>query len=70
VLDNAVEQGREGLRITKGARRDAIKDGRELGLKLVVVVQMAVAKILDILREVTEKEDILFANFASDFDLV
>jgi hypothetical protein len=31
---------------------------------------MPVAKILNILSEVTEKEDILFSNFASDFDLV
>jgi hypothetical protein len=69
VLDDTVEQCREGLRVTKGARRDGIEDGSELGLKLVVVVQMAVAKILNILREVTEEEDVLFANLASDFNL-
>jgi hypothetical protein len=30
---------------------------------------MAVAKVLNILREVTEEEDVFFANLASDFNL-
>jgi hypothetical protein len=35
-----------------------------------VAVEMAVAQLLDIFGQVAEEEDVLFADLASDFDLL
>jgi hypothetical protein len=70
VLHDAIEQGGEALGIAKGAAVNMIEYVGELGLELVLLVQMRVAEVLDILGKVTEQEDVLFANLAGDFNLL
>lgn len=48
---------------------DRVEDVGERRVELVLRVQMCVAEILDVFGEVAEKEDILLADFAGDFDL-
>ena len=48
---------------------DLVEDLRELGLELVVVVEMSVAQLVYVFGEVAEEEDVFFTNFTSDFDL-
>lgn len=69
MLDDAVEEGGEGACIAKTALVDLIEDLGELGLELVMIVEMRVAKILDVFCEITEEEDVLFTDFAGDLDL-
>ena len=45
---------------------DLVEDLRELGLELVVVVEMAVAQLVYVFGEVAEEEDVLFADFSGD----
>jgi hypothetical protein len=70
MLHDAIEQGREALGIAKGAAMDMIEYVGELGLELVLLVQMRVAEVFDILGKVTEQEYVLFTNLAGDFNLL
>lgn len=69
MLNNAVEQRAEGSSVAEAPLVDLVEDLSELGLKLVVVVEMPVAQIVDILREVAKEENVLLADFARNFDL-
>ena len=70
VLDDAVEQRGEGARVAKLARVDGVEDVGEVGVELVLLVEVAVAEVFDVLGQVAEEEDVFFANLARDFDLV
>jgi hypothetical protein len=70
MLHDAIKQGGEALGIAKGAAVDVIKYIGELRLELVLLVQMRVTEVLNILRKVTEQEDVLFTNLAGDFNLL
>jgi hypothetical protein len=69
VLDNTIHQGREGSGITKGAFLDFVKDRVKALIELITAVDVPVTKVFDILGQVTEKEDVVLANFAGNFDL-
>lgn len=58
------------LRLSKLAGLDGVKDLEELGVNGVgLAVSVCMAKVLDILSKVSEQEDVVFANLASDLDL-
>jgi hypothetical protein len=70
VLDNAVDEGRKLFSVAERALVDVVENGGQLGIELVLRVQMCVAEVLDVLGEVAEEEDVLLADFTGDFDLV
>ena len=55
--------------ITKHAVTDGIEYRGKIRIKLELRVEMGVTKILDVLCEVSEKENVLFTNLAGDLDL-
>lgn len=59
----------EVLCIAKHAALDSLKDLRELRVDLEVAINVSVAELLDILSKISEKENVLLADFAGDFDL-
>lgn len=70
MLDDAVDESREALRVAKHALVDAIEDLGERGFELVVLVEVGVAEVLDVFGEIAEEEDVVLANLTGDFDLV
>lgn len=48
---------------------NSIEDGGEGWIQLVVGVKMGMAEIFNIFSQVSEEEDVVLADFASDFDL-
>jgi hypothetical protein len=69
VLDNAVDQRGEALTVAEPPSADAVENGGELRVELVVRVDMGVAQVFHIFSEVAEEEDVLLANLTGDFDL-
>lgn len=69
MLNDTVDQRGKALSIAKCTVVDVIEDGCELRIKLVLRVQMGVTEVLDIFGKVTKEEDVLFADFAGDFNL-
>jgi hypothetical protein len=69
VVDDAVEQCREGLRIAKGTVMDAVENSGESRVQLVVLVEVSVTEIVDVFSEVAEEEDVVLANLACNFNL-
>tara|TARA_R110002003_G_scaffold42_3_gene3084 strand:+ start:14478 stop:14738 length:261 start_codon:yes stop_codon:yes gene_type:complete len=69
VFNDAVDESREFLSVAKGAVVDVVEDNGELGIELVVAVEMGVSEVLDIFCEVAEEEDIVLADFTGDFNL-
>lgn len=55
--------------VTKHVILDCLEDLFQGWVELEVAVEMTVAKIFDVLREISEEEDILIADLASNFDL-
>lgn len=70
MVDDAVEERTKALGVAECALVDGVEDGRELGVELVVRVEMGVAEVFDVFCQVTEQEDVLLADFARDLDLV
>jgi hypothetical protein len=48
---------------------DGLKDGGKGWVERVCSVQMRVAEVFDVLGEVAEEEDVVFADLAGDFNL-
>jgi hypothetical protein len=69
VLDNTVEKSREALSIAEHASVDGVEDLRELGLELVLRIEMCVSEVFNILCKVTEEEDVFFADFTGNLNL-
>jgi hypothetical protein len=69
VLNDAVDESREFLSVAESAVVDVVEDNGELGIELVVAVEMGVSEVLDVFCEVAEEEDVVLANLAGDFNL-
>ena len=69
MVDDSIRECREGARITKHTALDGVEDLFEFFVELVVAVDVGVAELVDIFGEVAEEEDVVFADFAGDFDL-
>ena len=69
MVDDTVEESGELIGITERALVDAVEDCGELGVELVMRVQMCVSEVLNVLGEVAEEEDILLTDLAGDLDL-
>lgn len=69
VLLDGIGEGGEVARVAKCVALDCVEDALQLGVKLEIAVEVSVTEILDVFSEVAEEEDVLFADFAGDFDL-
>jgi hypothetical protein len=69
VLNDAVDESGEALGVAKGALMDMVEDNGELRIELVLAVEMGVSEVFHVFCEVAEEEDIVFADFAGDFNL-
>jgi hypothetical protein len=69
VLDNAIDQRREGARVAEGTFLDCIEHLSKTLVELVRPIDVTVAKVLNVLCEVAEEEDVVLPNFASNFNL-
>lgn len=69
VLDSS-NQSSKGTGVTKGVGFDGLKDFGEVGVESVRAVGVSVTEVFDVFCEVAEEEDVVFADFAGDFNLV
>jgi acetolactate synthase regulatory subunit len=69
VLNNAVDERGEAFSVAKPSSTNAVENSGQLGIELVVRVDMSVSQILNVFRKVTEKEDVLLANFTRNLNL-
>ena len=69
MVHDAVEERREGAGVAKGARVDAVEYGSKSRVELVLLVEVSVAELVDVLGEVAEKEDVVLADLAGNFNL-
>jgi hypothetical protein len=69
VLNDAVDESREFLSVAESAVVDVVEDNGELGIELVVAVEMGMSEVLDVFCEVAEEEDVVLADLTGDFDL-
>lgn len=69
VLFDGCGQGGEVSCIAEHVTLDRGEDLGQLRVELEVAIEVSVAEFLDIFGEVTEEENVVLADFASDFDL-
>lgn len=69
MLHNAVNKGGESTSITESAVPNFVKDGSESWIELILAVQVAVTKVIDVFGQISEEEDVVLANLAGDFNL-
>lgn len=70
MINDPVDKGRKLLGVTKGTLVDVIEDSGQLGIELVLGIEMCVAEILNVLGEVAEEENVVLADLTSNLDLV
>jgi len=70
VFGDGGEQGREVRRFAECAGANGVEDCREIRVEFEAAIEMPVPDIFDVLGQVTEEEDVLFADFAGYFDLL
>lgn len=68
VIDNGVDEGGELTRIAEHSLADGLEDLVERGVELEVAIEVVVAQVFDIFREVSKEEDVVFADFTSDLE--
>lgn len=69
VVADGRDHAHEVVGLAEGALLDGLEHLDKVRVDRVRAVRMIVADVLDVFGEVTEEEDVLFANFAGDFDL-
>lgn len=69
MVDDGVDEGAELARVAKGAFADGVEDGLQGGVELETAVPVSVAQVFDVFGEVAEEEDVVFADFARNFDV-
>jgi len=69
VILDSVDQCGEGTCVTEHTTFDGVEDLEEVGVECVCAVGMGVTKIFDVFGEVAEEEDVVFADFAGNFNL-
>lgn len=69
MIHNGVDQRRELSGITKGTIFDGLKDAFKHRVEMELRVEVRVPQVLNVFREIAKEEDVVFANFAGNFDL-
>lgn len=66
MVDNTVDKRRELVGISEAVALDGIKDLTEIVIELEFTVAVVMTKVFDVLRKVTEEENVLLTNFSGD----
>ena len=69
MVSNAIDKCTELSCVAKHAFTDDLEDARELWVELEAGVPVCVTQIFHVFRQVTEEEDVVFADFACDLDV-
>jgi hypothetical protein len=69
VIRDAVDEGAELGRVAEHAFTDDFEDAREVWVELEVAVPVRVAQVFDVLGQVAEEEDVVFADFSCDLNV-
>lgn len=69
VLGDGRHERGELAGVAEGAGCDGVEDFGEVRVEVEAAVEVAVAELFDVFGEVAEEEDVLFADFAGDFNL-
>lgn len=70
MVNDCTRECRKGSRIAEHATLDSCENLLELFVELVVAVDVSMAELFDVFCQVAKEEDVIFADFAGDFDLV
>lgn len=70
VVGDGTYKSREGACVTEHVGMDGIKHFEKIGVESVGAVMVFMAEVLDVFRKVSEEEDVIFANFAGNFNLL
>ena len=70
MVDDGVAEGGEAAGVAKGVGFDGGEDLGEGGVEGEGAVVVGVAEVFDVFGQVAEEEDVGFADFAGDFDLL
>ena len=69
VFLDGTGEGGEVACVAECVALDCVEHALQLGVKLEIAVEVSVTEILDVFGEIAEEEDVLFADFAGDFNL-
>ena len=69
MLNNGIKKRREVASITERAASNCIKYFSQVRVKPEIAVEMSVAKLFDIFRQIAEEENVLLSNLSGDLDL-
>ena len=69
VINNSIDQSRECAFVTERAFFDGFENLGQIWVDLILAVEVVMAEILNVLRQIAEEEDILVSSLAGDLDL-
>lgn len=69
MVHDAIDESAECICVTEHAVLDGVEHILKVGVELELGVEVGVAEILDIFREVAKQEDVLLANLSCDLDV-
>lgn len=69
VADGA-DEGGELVGVAEGVGLDGLEDFGQIRVDGVGAIVVCVAQVLDVFGQVAEEEDVVFVDFAGDFDLL
>ncbi len=70
MVDDGIAEGGEPVGVAKGAGFDGVNDFGEGRIEVEGAVVVGVAEVFDVFGEVSKEEDVGFADFAGDFNLL
>ena len=70
LVDDAIAESGEATCVAEFVSFDGVEDFGEVGIELEFAIVMRVTEVFDVFCEVAEEEDVRFADFTGDFDLV
>ena len=69
VIEYRATKGGEATCVAEHVGFDGVEHFHEIGIRSEVAIVVSMTEIFDVFGEVAKEEDVLFADFSSDFDL-
>lgn len=70
VVADGADEGGELVGVAEGVGLDGLEDFGQIRVDGVGAIVVCVAQVLDVFGQVAEEEDVVFVDFAGDFDLL
>ena len=70
VIADGADEGGELVRVAESVRLDGVEDFDQVRVHGVTAVVVRVPEVFHVFGKVAEEEDVVFADFAGDFDLI